>query len=99
MQIVVAPPYETCISLHDDDAAAMRVKKVVRHNAQGRGNGAKDGTTMPCCFAWHALYLIARCAELSAVVSLVPLVFSSPTFLSLPLGLQLDAERQRLQAG
>jgi hypothetical protein len=29
LQIVVAPPYETCTSLHGDDAAALRVKKVV----------------------------------------------------------------------
>lgn len=29
MQIIVAPPYETCASLHGDDAAALRVKKVV----------------------------------------------------------------------
>ena len=28
-QIVVAPPYETCNSLHNDNAGAMRVKKVV----------------------------------------------------------------------
>ncbi|KAL4458196.1 hypothetical protein ABPG75_013061 [Micractinium tetrahymenae] len=28
-EIVVAPPYETCKSLHNDDAAAMRVKKVL----------------------------------------------------------------------
>lgn len=28
-QIVVPPPYDTCISLHNDDAAALRVKKVV----------------------------------------------------------------------
>ena len=29
-QIVVGPPYDTCTSLHHDDAAALRVKKVVR---------------------------------------------------------------------
>ena len=28
-QIVVAPPYEACVSLHGDDAAAARVKKVL----------------------------------------------------------------------
>lgn len=28
-QIVVLPPYESCTSLHNDDAGAMRVQKVV----------------------------------------------------------------------
>ncbi|PSC67016.1 Anticodon-binding domain [Micractinium conductrix] len=28
-EIVVPPPYDTCISLHNDDAAALRVKKVL----------------------------------------------------------------------
>ncbi|KAI7840146.1 hypothetical protein COHA_005929 [Chlorella ohadii] len=28
-EIVVSPPYETCTSLHGDDAAASRVKKVL----------------------------------------------------------------------
>lgn len=35
-QIVVAPPYETCTSLHGDEAAAMRVKKVVSAGQWGR---------------------------------------------------------------
>lgn len=33
-QITVAPPYEACTSLHHNDAAALRVKKVV---SGGRG--------------------------------------------------------------
>ena len=37
LQIVVAPPYETCTSLHGDDAAAQRVKKVVRWRGAGAG--------------------------------------------------------------
>lgn len=34
LQIVVAPPYDTCTSLHNDEAAAMRVKKVVSQQAE-----------------------------------------------------------------
>jgi hypothetical protein len=30
LQIVVGPPYDSCTSLHNDEAAMLRVKKVVR---------------------------------------------------------------------
>ena len=98
-QIVVAPPYETCTSLHNDDAGVMRVSKVVSGlqlhciptlagcpslaNADGR---VQPPFACPVCFCSDHLPHSSPTNAISGMLSLVRCV-------------QLDAERLRLQAG